>query len=1148
MSDRTIDILKSKRFLPLFVTQFLGAFNDNLFKNALVMLILFRIAANSDTNGEILVTIAGGVFILPFFLFSATAGQLADKFDKARMIRVVKGTEVLVMLVAAVGFAWGRPDFLIAVLFLMGAQSTFFGPLKYGILPQHLETKELVGGNALIEAGTFLAILLGTIVGGLLILAEGGTLIVSAAVIGVALLGWATSLMIPPAPAASPGLKVNWNFVTETRAMLGHAALRRDIFLAIIGISWFWLVGATFILLFPPYAKDVLGGNEQVVTLFLTVFSIGIGVGSIGCDRLLKGEVSARTIPFGALGMAIFSIDLYFASGRVGPAGEMIGAWAFLAEPAHWRVLADLLLVSICGGLYIVPLYAMVQARAEPEYRARTIAANNVMNALFMVFGAAAAALLFTVGVTVTGIFLIIAAANVIAAYYVCKLLPHELMKGISASVLRLFYRVEVHGRENLKAAGDKAVVVVNHASFLDGPLLATFLPGRPMFAIDTHMATRWWVRPFMALIEAFAMDPTSPLATRALIREVEKGKHCVIFPEGRITVTGALMKVYEGPGMVADKAGAQILPIRIDGAQFTHFSRLKGKFRLRLFPKITITILPPRRFEIPEEARGRRRRQLAGNALYEVMSDMMFQIHHQEPRTLFQALLEARALHGGSRPVLEDIERKPLGYDRLVTGALVLGRKIAKQTRRGETVGLMLPSAAGAAVTFFAIQAFGRVPAMLNFTAGSANLISACKTAEVETVYTSRRFIEQAKLVEVAGVLAGQVKLVYLEDLRQEIGLVAKLRGLLDRSFAGRVHARACGPRGADPVSPAMVLFTSGSEGHPKGVVLSHDNVLANCRQLAARIDFNPTDCVLNALPVFHSFGLTGGMLLPLFSGIKTFLYPSPLHYRIVPVLAYDTNATIMFGTDTFLSGYARMAHPYDFYAMRYVFAGAEKVRDETRRIWMEKFGLRILEGYGVTECAPVLAVNSPMHFKAGTVGRLLPGIDYRLEEVPGVAEGGRLWVAGPNIMLGYLRAERPGELEPPENGWYDTGDIVALDDEGYLRILGRAKRFAKIAGEMVSLGAVENLVSALWPDDMHAVVALPDARKGEQLVLLTERAAPSREELSAFARGEGATELMVPRQIFTVDKLPLLGSGKADHVGAKSLAGELLAAPGTA
>lgn len=1154
MSDRTLHLLKSRRFLPLFVTQFLGAFNDNLYKNALVMLILFSLAGDAAVRGDVLVAIAGGLFILPFFLFSATAGQLADKYDKARMIRWVKAGEVIIMGLAAAGLAWGRVDFLIAVLFLMGAQSAFFGPLKYGILPQHLESKELIGGNALIEAATFLAILIGTIGGGVIVLAEGGVAVIAVAVVLVALIGWVASLKIPPAPATAPHIRVNWNFVSETAAIMRHAAQRRDIFLSIVGISWFWLVGATFILLFPPYAKNVLGGDETVVTLFLTVFSIGIGIGSIGCDRLLKGEVSARTVPFGALGMAIFSIDLYFASAGLVPVidsalsdplmPERLGALAFLGAPEHWRILADLLLISVFGGLYIVPLYAIVQQRAEAGHKARTIAANNVMNALFMVVGSAIAALLFAVGMTTTGIFLVLAAANVVAAWYVCKLLPTELMKGIAAGILRLCYRVEVRGREHIKAAGAKAVIVVNHVSFLDGALLAAFLPGRPLFAIDTHTAQRWWVKPFLALVEAFPLNPTSPLATRALIREVEKGKHCVIFPEGRITVTGALMKVYEGPGMIADKSGAPILPVRIDGAQFTRFSRLKGKFRLRLFPKITITVLPPRRFEVPEEARGRRRRQLAGDALYEVMSDMMFRIHHQEPRTLFQSLLESSAIHGRGKAAVEDIERKPLSYGRLVTGALVLGHRMAKDTRRGEVVGLMLPTTAAAAVSFFALSAYGRVPAMLNFTAGISNLLSACRTAEIATVYTSRRFVEQAKLDKEAEALAGQVRLVYLEDLRQDLGSLAKLRGLLLRPFAGSVHARVAG--NLDPNCPALVLFTSGSEGQPKGVVLSHDNLLANCRQLAARIDFNPTDSVFNALPVFHSFGLTGGMLLPLFSGVRTFMYPSPLHYRIVPVLAYDANATILFGTDTFLAGYARMAHPYDFYAMRYIFAGAERVREETRRLWMEKFGLRILEGYGATECSPVIAVNSPMHFKAGSVGRLLPGMHYRLEPVPGVEDGGLLHVCGPNVMLGYLKADQPGALERPEGGWYDTGDIVSVDKDGYITILGRAKRFAKIAGEMVSLGAVENLVSALWPDDMHAVVALPDERKGEQLVLLTERENASRDEVAAHARSRGASELMVPRQIFTVEALPLLGSGKVDHPGAKALAEQLTGTQG--
>ncbi|HYW15394.1 MAG TPA: AMP-binding protein [Allosphingosinicella sp.] len=398
----------------------------------------------------------------------------------------------------------------------------------------------------------------------------------------------------------------------------------------------------------------------------------------------------------------------------------------------------------------------------------------------------------------------------------------------------------------------------------------------------------------------------------------------------------------------------------------------------------------------------------------------------------------------------------------------------------------------------------------------------------------TARAFVEQAKLGEVAaGLEAEGLSIRYLEDIGAGIGAGAKLGALLAGRFAaGRGSGKV------PPDSPAVILFTSGSEGLPKGVVLSHRNLLANCQQLAARIDFNASDLVLNALPVFHSFGLTGGTLLPILNGVKTLLYPSPLHYRIVPALAYDSNATILFGTDTFLAGYSRMAHSYDFYSLRYVFAGAERVRDETRRTWSEKFGLRILEGYGATEAGPVIAVNTPMHYRAGTVGRLLPGIRAELEPVPGIETGGRLSICGPNVMAGYLKVDAPGVLQPPTGGWHDTGDIVEFDPEGFVTILGRAKRFAKIGGEMVSLPAVEGYASALWPEADHAVVTRPDPRKGEQLILFTTRKDADSKGLQAWARANGVTELMIPRDIRVMDALPVLGTGKLDYVTLTAMA----------
>ncbi len=1128
MTRNMIHLLRTRRFLPLFLTQFLGALNDNFFKNALVILVLYRIAELAGLDGPLLVTAAAGLFILPFFLFSATAGQIADKFEKADLIRIVKACEVIIMGLGAWGLFQSDVTFLLGVLFLMGTQSAFFGPIKYSILPAHLDENELIAGNGLIGAATFLAILIGTIAGGLLVLGESGIPAVGSGIVGLAAAGLLASFYIPRAPAPSPELRVNPNVLGEAWAMIGRIRASRTLFLTVLGTSWFWLVGAMFLAEFPAFAKDVLGANEQVVTLFLTVFSVGIGIGALLCNRLLKGEITAKYVPFGALGMTLFILDLYAASPASPPAGpELIDAAAFLGAAANWRILIDLLGIAVTAGLYIVPLLAILQARSDPESRSRVIAGNNIMNALFMVAGVAAASALLALGFTVPEIFLICGIASGLVAVYICGLLPDALVRAFFAGLLKLFYRVEVRGLEHIEGIGDRAVIVANHVSFLDGILLASFLPNKPVFAVDTFIAKRWWVRPFLALADTFTVDPTNPMATKSLIKKVEEGRHCVIFPEGRLTVTGALMKVYEGPGMVADKADAPLVPVRIDGAQFTPFSRLRGKVRLRLFPRITITIQPPRRFEIPPDVKGRARRQMAALKLYDVMSELIYETCDKD-RTLFESLLEARAIHGGRSVVFEDVERRPITYNKLIRSAVVLGRKIAGLSEPGETVGLMLPNSVGAAVTFFACQVFGRVPAMLNFSTGTGNMVSAIETARVKTVFTSRRFVEMAKLDAAMEALGKRADIVFLEDLRRRINPFDRLVGLVAVRLAGWLHRR----RKQASRDPAVVLFTSGSEGAPKGVVLSHRNLLANRYQLAARIDFNPTDIVFNALPIFHSFGLTGGLLLPVLAGVRTFLYPSPLHYRVVPALAYDTNATILFGTDTFLAGYARMAHPYDFYSVRYVFAGAEKVRDETRRIWTDTFGLRLLEGYGATETAPVIAVNTPMHFKAGSVGRFLPGVDCRLEPVPGIDEGSRLMVSGANVMLGYLLNDRPGELQPPgDEGWYDTGDIVTVDGAGFVTIAGRAKRFAKIAGEMVSLGAVEEAAGDLWPEHAHAAIVVPDPRKGEQIILATDRRGADRDALVQHARGNGMAEIMVPREVRVVDEVPLLATGKVDY-----------------
>lgn len=501
---------------------------------------------------------------------------------------------------------------------------------------------------------------------------------------------------------------------------------------------------------------------------------------------------------------------------------------------------------------------------------------------------------------------------------------------------------------------------------------------------------------------------------------------------------------------------------------------------------------------------------------------------------TLFHALLQAVKRHGKERIALEDPQRQPISYGRLVLGALVLGRKLSGLTAPGDRVGLMLPNVQGMAVALLGLSAYGRVPALLNFTSGVKNLKAAAKLADLALIVTSRRFVEQAKLDDEIAALGEGRQVVFLEEVRDQITSFEKAMGAL-ASVAPRLALRKFE---AKPDDPAIILFTSGTEGTPKGVVLSHANIVSNTRQIFALAAgfLSERDIFMNALPTFHSFGLTAGMLLPLFHGMKVVLYPSPLHYKQVPKLIGDTGCTFLLSTDTFLQGYARAADPDDLKSVRYVVAGAERVKPQTRELW-EPYGTTILEGYGCTECSPVLACNTPVASRAGSVGRLLPGIEAKLEPVEGIHEGGRLCVRGPNVMLGYLSADRPGEIVPPEGGWHDTGDIVAMDD-GFVSIKGRAKRFAKLGGEMVSLAAVESMIAGLWPGFNHVVVGLPDARKGEQLVLVTEMPNADKAALQEAAKAQGFPELWVPRAILVTRAIPVLGNGKIDYGGTRELA----------
>ena len=495
--------------------------------------------------------------------------------------------------------------------------------------------------------------------------------------------------------------------------------------------------------------------------------------------------------------------------------------------------------------------------------------------------------------------------------------------------------------------------------------------------------------------------------------------------------------------------------------------------------------------------------------------------------KSLFTALCDARAKHGGSTVVVNDFANTSLTYDRLTLGAILLGDKLRGLGRPDEPLGILLPNASGVTAVFFACQAIGRVPAMLNYSAGLRSLRAACETAQVSVIVSSRAFVEKAGLEDLVEGLSRHCQFVWTEDLRAQIGFMDKMKGMARLKLAlGGVQGHKTSP---DAV--AVMLFTSGTEGVPKGVALTHANMLANCWQIDQISDLQTGDLFFTALPVFHAFGLTAGLVGGVVLGIGAYFYPSPLHYKEIPSHVRKSGAKVVVSTDTFVNGWIKSAEPTDFSNIRMMVLGAERVREQTRQLFRDKFDIDLLEGYGVTEAAPVLSVNHEHDNTPGTAGYLLPAIEYKIEPIAGLSEGGRLLVRGPNVMAGYIMHDAPGVIRPLPDGWHDTGDIVEVDEAGRVRIKGRAKRFAKLGGEMVSLSAVEAYVSEVWPDENHAVVAVPDKRKGETLVLVTEKDDPDLNEVRAWAKEHGVSELMLPKKAVVVEEMPVLGTGKLNY-----------------
>lgn len=707
------------------------------------------------------------------------------------------------------------------------------------------------------------------------------------------------------------------------------------------------------------------------------------------------------------------------------------------------------------------------------------------------------------------------------------------MLSTVLTRLLRFALRIRCAGDVSRLEAREPAIYIANHPGPLDPAALASVLPDDVVVVVPPLSLASPICKAALRGERFVALDLSRAPSVRRLVKLVGREGRVLLFPENRPTPAGTATKIYEAAAIVAARTGLPVIPLHLRyGAVGANGKASQG---------LTLYVGRQARIELPPGLPARERRRQSTDSLLRIMQETA--VHARPSHGLFDAFLAAMRQNGRGTRILEDAREIEESYGSILRMALALGRLLSRHTGEGAIVGMLLPNTAAAVGTLLGLSATGRVPAMLNYSAGAESLRASVAVAGIEVVVTSRRFIEIGRLERLLRGL-DRCRIVYLEDLRSELRLADKLWLM---GWALWMPHRVAVP--VEPHARAIVLFTSGSEGRPKGVVLSHDAMLANMAQLAAAIDFGAGDKFLNALPMYHTYGLIACTLMPLCYGTRLFLYTNPLHYRIIPEVAYSRRCTYLFGTSTFLGNYARQAKPMDFCAVRYVISGGEKLNPEVQRLFQERFGLRVLEGYGATECGPAVSLATRQRYRVGTVGRFLPCVEHRLVPVDGIPEGGVLHLKTPNMMMGYLLPDRPGIIQPPASevgpGWHSMGDVVTVDEDGYVSVLGRLKRFAKVAGEMVALEAVERLARVCSPEHQHAatVALLPD--RGETTVLFTTDPALDRVRLHQTARSTGAQDLAVARSIVHVSDLPVLGSGKTDYVRLADLARDAAAAP---
>ncbi|MBI4801311.1 MAG: MFS transporter [Elusimicrobia bacterium] len=1115
-------------FINLLITQALGALNDNAFKIYIILMAASLLPLDKTAR---IIAAASFAFIFPFIIFSGFAGTLADRFSKRKLIIALKAAELVLMFAGFIALYYKNIPFMLGALFFMGIHSALFGPVKLAIIPELLQDRELSHGNGLMSMMSFFGIILGTAAAGVLISVVNGSFYLGAVFfILVSALGLGTSLFVPETGAAGSQEKFELNVVSKIRADMRELRGHVTVYRSLMAGAYFWFVGAMFQMNILIYGKELMKAPDLTLSVFQMIVAAGIGLGSFMAGRLSKDKVELGLVPLGAFGLVLFSLALAFSFGSA------------------FKTSALLFGLGFSGGIFILPLTAFVQHRSPKEKRGKFIAVGNVMAFTGVII--ASGFLWLTSGyfkLNPAEIFLVLAVMTLVVAVHIMTVLPEFLIRLCVYPVANIVYRIKTLGWENVPADGG-ALLVSNHISFVDALLLIGASQRPVRFIIHRKYykmpVMKWFFKmagcvPVSRSGGPHAIADSLDKARRALI----DGALVCIFIEGEISRHGQMLRFRRGYERIVEGLAAPIIPVHLDGVWGRLFSfeggRALFKWPRNLGYPVTVSFGAP----LPSDTPASRIRF----AMQE-LSSRSFQNRLSQKQPLPLTFAQEAKRHW-FRFALADSGGKKMSLGMAFTASVLLSRVLEKLLGRAENVGIVIPPSAGGCLANIAVSLLGKAPVNLNYTNPLETILACAKKAGIEKMIVSK------KLAEKMGWPVSE-NMLFIEDVAAGISRIDALAAALTLFFTPLFALKRSILRKADaPLdATATIIFTSGSTGDPKGVMLSHSNIHANIEALAQIYQMTPSDRLLGVLPFFHSFGYTVTLWLPLIVGFGVVYHYNPLDAATVGRLARKHRATMLLGTPGFLVSYIRRVEPRQFKSLRLVVVGAEKLREEIAAAFLEKFGVQALEGYGCTELSPVASLNTPdvdvdgvrqAGAKRGTIGRPLPGIAMKVVnpetfEPLGADTPGLLLVKGPNVMKGYFNDEGK-TAEVMRDGYYVTGDIAAIDDDGFVTITDRLSRFSKIAGEMVPHIKIEEKLHQLAGviDRTFAVTSVPDAKRGEKIVVL-HTYAENMDELYGRLGNCGLPNLWVPekKDFRRIEGLPMLGTGKLDMAGLKKLA----------